>query len=62
MAGVIGMLGLIQVTPRWADDTVQRHVGGGGVGSGGVCPPPLEVNQEAGREVGGRSSKQLRSN
>ena len=35
-AGVIGMLGREQVTPRWADDTMQRHIGGGGVGAGRV--------------------------
>ena len=40
------MLGRRQVTPRWVDDLVQIHVGGGGVGSGGGSPP-LEGNQEA---------------
>ena len=45
------MMGRRQVTPRWADDLVRRHVSGGGVGAGGGCPP-LEGNQEAGREGG----------
>ena len=43
VAGGIGMMGRRQVTPRWADDTVPRHVGGGVVGSGGVCPPPGRI-------------------
>ena len=34
-AGYIVMLGRRQVVPRWENATVQRHVGGGGVGSGG---------------------------
>ena len=29
------MMGRVQVLPRWADYPVRRHVGGGGVGSGG---------------------------
>ena len=45
VAGGIGMVGRRQVTPRWADDTVRRHVNGGDV-------PPPELNQEAGRVVG----------
>ena len=50
-AGCVGVLGRIQVTHRCADDPVRRHVGGGGFGVGGGCPPP-EGYQEAGREGG----------
>ena len=45
------MMGRRQVMPKWADDPVRRHIGGGGVGAGGGCPPP-EGNPEAGREGG----------
>ena len=31
----IAVLGRIQVIPRWEDDPVRRHVGGGFVGAGG---------------------------
>ena len=40
------------------DDTVRRHVSGGGVGAGGGFPPP-ERNQEAGKRGRGRSSKHV---
>ena len=46
MTGGIGVMGRRQATPRWADDTVWRNVGGGVVGAGGGFPHP-EVNQEA---------------
>ena len=45
VAGGIGMLGRRQVTPMWADVPVQRHVGGGGVGSGGGCPSWKEIGK-----------------
>ena len=38
VTGGIGMLGRIQVMPRWADDPVQRDIGVGGVGEGGGLP------------------------
>ena len=39
VVGGISTMRNIQVTPRWADNPVQRHVGGGVVGSGGGFPP-----------------------
>ena len=39
----IGVLKLRQVTPRRSDDPVDRHVGGGGVGAGGGCPPWKDI-------------------
>ena len=45
MVGGIDMLGRRQVMPRWEDGPMRRHVGIGGVGLGGGCPPP-EGNQE----------------
>ena len=57
VAVVIGILGRRQVTPRWSDDPVRTHVGGGVFGSGGEYPYP-EGNQEAGKEGGaGQVSK-----
>ena len=50
MAGGIGILGRIQVTPRWAYNPVQIHIGGGGVGVGGVCPPRKEIRKWEERE------------
>ena len=50
--GCIGMLRGRQVTPRWADDTVHRHAGEGGVGSGGGFPPHKGIrrrDERAGR-------------
>ena len=42
-AGGIGMLGQRQVTPRWEDDPVRRHVGGEGVrGRGGLSKKVLK--------------------
>ena len=38
LVGGMGMLGKTQVTHRWSDDSVWRHVGGGGVGSEAGCP------------------------
>ena len=46
----IGILGRRQVTLRWSDDTVWRHVSGGGVGAGGGCPPPKEIRKREERE------------
>ena len=48
VVGGICILGRRQVTPRWEDNPVRRHVGGGGVGARGGCPP-LEGKQESGR-------------
>ena len=42
-AGCVGVLGRIQVTHRCADDPVRRHVGGGGFGVGGGCPPRKDI-------------------
>ena len=36
VSGGIGMMGRRQVMPKWADDPVRRHIGGGGVGAGRV--------------------------
>ena len=52
-AGGIGILGRRHVTPRWADDPVQRHDGrwwSGCRSRRGL--PPLEGHQEEGREGG----------
>ena len=46
VAGGIGMMGRRQVTPRWADDPLQRHVGGEGFGSGGGSPPWKETRSQ----------------
>ena len=43
VTGSIGVLVWRQMTPRWADDPVQRHIGGGGVGAGGGCPLRKEI-------------------
>ena len=45
VAGGIGMMGRRQVTPRWEDDPVRKHVSGGGVGEGGGCPPRKEIRR-----------------
>ena len=45
-AGYIGILGRRQVMPRWADDTVWRHVGVGGVGAGGGCSPRKYIRRQ----------------
>ena len=39
MVGVMVMLGQRQVNPMLLDDPMHRHVGGGDVGSLGLCPP-----------------------
>ena len=51
-AGGIGILVRLQVTPRWADDPVQRHAGYGGVGERGGCHPPprREISHQEERE------------
>ena len=52
-AGCIGILGRRHVTPRWADDPVQRHYRrwwSGCRSRRGL--PPLEGHQEEGREGG----------
>ena len=40
VAGGIGIMGRIQMMPRWTDDPVHRQVGSRGVGEGEGCPPP----------------------
>ena len=52
MAVGIDMLGRRQVMPRSEDDPMRRHIGIGSVGVGGGFSPPMEGNQEAGREGG----------
>ena len=44
-ARCIGILGRSQVTPRWADDPVLRHVSGGSFGAGGGCPPWKDIRR-----------------
>ena len=39
------MLGQRQVTPKFADDPVQRHISSGRVGVGGVCPPRKDIRK-----------------
>ena len=43
--GGMGMLGRRHVIPRWVDDPVRRHAGGGGVRAGGRCPPRKEIRK-----------------
>ena len=45
VAGGRGMLGWSQVTPRWVDDPMQRHVGCESIGAGGVCSPRKEIRR-----------------
>ena len=48
------------MAPRWADDPVRRHVGGGGVGAGGVFHPG---SKPGGRKSGrGGQSTQVHNN
>ena len=54
VAGGIGMVGRRQVTPRWADDTVRRHVIGGGV--------PPGIKSGGGKSGISGSIKQVRNN
>ena len=50
VAGGIGMLLRRQVTPRWVDDPMRRHFGGGVVRAGGGCPPRKETSKREERE------------
>ena len=52
--GCIGILVQRQVTPRWADDPVRRHIGGGGAGAGGGCAPRKDIGYWTMRRVCGR--------
>ena len=56
------MLGQRQVTPRWKDDPVRRHVGGGGVSTGGSCPPPPRSKSGSGKRGRGGLSKKVLKN
>ena len=50
VTGCIVILGQKQVTPRWADDPVRRHVGGGVVREGGGFPQRKEIRKHEERE------------
>ena len=45
VVGGIGILGRIKVTPMWADDPLQIHIGGGGVGEVEGCLPQKEISR-----------------